>query len=339
MSTTKKKSTNNTTSKKGKSSGNKGLSFGKIFTTLIILAILYFANEYLLSDDDSEQAAVNTSEQVEDTPPPSNNNAKPNSHHNNTDKDKNNNGNKVKPNKPTKPNNINNQSAGILMLEPKTNSKVEEQIIEHIGYTTSYNKNLGIPNWVVYVLTKGELKSVCEREGEFMADPDAKGKKISTYDYTGSGYDRGHMAPAADMKWGNQAMNESFYLSNVCPQSPKLNRGRWLNLENKSRDWARAYDSVMVVCGPIFTKKTHKTIGQNEIAVPDSFFKIIARVKKGKYYVIGFIFPNSNCTKNLEYYAVSVDDIESATGHNFFESFPDDLENELESQVNISDWL
>lgn len=103
----------------------------------------------------------------------------------------------------------------------------QEQIIHHKGYTVSYNKDLKIPNWVSYELTRQETKGKEKRSDNFIADPLVKGAIATNADYARSGYDKGHMAPAADMKWSPEVMKESFYFSNMCPQHPQLNRRGW----------------------------------------------------------------------------------------------------------------
>ena len=127
----------------------------------------------------------------------------------------------------------------------------QEQIIRHSGYTVSYNKDLKIPNWVSYELTREETKGKEKRGNRFIADPLVTGPIATNADYTRSGYDKGHMAPAADMKWSPEAMKESFYFSNMCPQHPQLNRRGWKNLEEKTRDWAIADSAIIIICGPI----------------------------------------------------------------------------------------
>ena len=119
--------------------------------------------------------------------------------------------------------------------ETKTNSDLEVQIIEHIGYKVSYNQTWCIPNWVAYELTKIEVEGQFPRRGSFCPDPYVKGYSAETSDYSNSGYDRGHMAPAADMKWSEKVMLESFYLTNICPQNKNLNSGLWLALEERAR--------------------------------------------------------------------------------------------------------
>ena len=148
--------------------------------------------------------------------------------------------------------------------EPKTNTSLQvlsskelaipismtpqqEQIIRHTGYTVSYNKELKLPNWVSYELTREETKGKEKRNNRFIADPLVKGIIATNADYARSGYDKGHMAPAADMKWSPQAMKESFYFSNMCPQHPQLNRRGWKNLEEKIRDWAIADSAIIII--------------------------------------------------------------------------------------------
>ena len=107
---------------------------------------------------------------------------------------------------------------------PVSQFPLTEQIIHHKGYIVSYNKDKKIPNWVAYELTKQKTQGNIKRNERFIADPVVKGGMANNSDYSRSGFDKGHMAPAADMKWSNEAMKESFYFSNVCPQHPELNR-------------------------------------------------------------------------------------------------------------------
>ena len=131
---------------------------------------------------------------------------------------------------------------------PKLTSNRSQQIIHHLAYTVSYNPKWKIPNWVAYELTRGETYGDVPRKKKFSPDPLVKGYRVQHSDYSNSGYDRGHMAPAADMKWAEQAMRESFYMTNVCPQNQSLNRGDWNDLEELARDWARKYESIYRSC-------------------------------------------------------------------------------------------
>ena len=160
---------------------------------------------------------------------------------------------------------------------------------------------------------------------------------MSTGQYTNSGYDRGHMAPAADFKFDSVAMAECMYLSNICPQVPSLNRGRWLTLENKVRDWAAAYDSVLVIVGPV-VNPTHETIGTMGVVVPEAFFKIVARMDGDGYKTLGFLMPNEKCPDDIFTYCVTIDSVEVLTGHDFFHTLPTIEQNAIESAIDKSGW-
>ncbi|MDE6820675.1 DNA/RNA non-specific endonuclease [Bacteroides acidifaciens] len=213
----------------------------------------------------------------------------------------------------------------------------QEQIIRHTGYTVSYNKELKLPNWVSYELTREETKGKEKRNNRFIADPLVKGTIATNADYTRSGYDKGHMAPAADMKWSPQAMKESFYFSNMCPQHPQLNRRGWKNLEEKIRDWAIADSAIIIICGPIITKQP-KTIGKNKVAVPQQYFKVVLSPFVKPMRAIGFLFNNRQALEPLSTYAVTVDSIERLTNMDFFASLPDEIENKIEAEENYFQW-
>ena len=211
------------------------------------------------------------------------------------------------------------------------------QVIKHVGYTTCYNSSWLIPNWVAYELTKSKAHGTFPRpRKEFEPDPMVKGKSASHYDYSNSGYSRGHMAPAADMKWSEKAMLESFYLSNICPQNTELNNVVWERLEDRCR--ALANDgSVYICCGPIVSPKPTR-IGVNKVAVPTKFFKVLCMRRRGKWQAIGFLFPNTSCKGSMFDYAVSVDEVEKVTGHDFFSNLPDNIEKAIESSWKMKDW-
>ena len=213
----------------------------------------------------------------------------------------------------------------------------KEQIIHHTGYTVSYNENLRLPNWVAYELTRQETQGNAQRTNRFISDPSVKGVIATNSDYARSGYDKGHMAPAADMKWNSTAMKESFYFSNMCPQHPELNRRKWKDLEEKVRDWAIADSAIIIICGPI-VEKTPQKIGKNKVTVPQKFFKVILSPFTASPKAIGFLFKNERSVSPLATYAVPVDSIETLTGMDFFSPLPDELENRIESQVNSDQW-
>lgn len=230
----------------------------------------------------------------------------------------------------------NTSTLGRLELA-KTMRGRSSQIITHIGYTTSYNSNWLIPNWVAYELTTKEVAGTYPRPKiPFEPDPMVKGRTAYHGDYSHSGYSRGHMAPAADMKWSEQAMYESFYLSNICPQKAELNGGVWERLENKVRSLAREAN-VYVCCGPIMSSSPQR-IGGSKVAVPMGFFKVLCMNRKGRWQAIGFVFPNTACKGSMFDYALPVDNVEKITGHDFFYNLPDDIENDIESHSELNKW-
>ena len=216
---------------------------------------------------------------------------------------------------------------------PVMSAKKQGQVIHRTGYTLAYDAKTRTPQWVAWELTKKETQGTEERSNDFQPDPDVKGAQVVTKDYTHSGYDRGHMAPAADMKWSKKAMKESFYMSNICPQDHNLNTSDWSELENKSRQWARRYGKVYIVCGPIYNGKRNEYIGDHRVKVPDAFFKVVLINEKKKQCAMGFYFENEAGERKLQEYLVPVDRLEQLTGMDFFSALPDNLEDRLEAET------
>lgn len=206
------------------------------------------------------------------------------------------------------------------------------QIIRHTGYTVSYDADFKTPQWVGWQLTAEKAQGTAPRYNKFQPDPEVRGAKAYPKDYSNSGYDRGHMAPAGDMKWSEQAMRESFYMTNVCPQNRNLNRGDWKDLEELERTWAIQYGSVSITAGPIYTTKNPARIGANKVAVPDAFFKVLLvdYPKNPKAY--GFIFKNEAGSRPLSYYQLTVDEVEEQTGMDFFHNLPHDIQQKIEAE-------
>lgn len=216
-----------------------------------------------------------------------------------------------------------------------------QHIIVHKAYVVNYNSDNYIPNWVAYELTYAETYGDIKRKTNFNADPELSADEAAQWwDYRRSGYDRGHMAPAGDMKWDDVAMTESFYLTNVCPQDSALNHGLWNDLENKARKWARRDSCLYIVCGPVFySNQTVQHIGtERHIAVPHGFFKVFLRQHKGEWQAIGFLFKNEQERNELRDHAVSVDEIEKLTGYDFFHLLDDETENRIEADLNPDLW-
>ena len=229
---------------------------------------------------------------------------------------------------------LSNKRADTSRMEiPVMPEEKQGQIIQHTGYTLSYDAKNKTPQWVAGELTNEETRGKEERTNEFQPDPQVIGTQVVTFDYSGSGYDRGHMAPAGDMKWSKQAMQESFYMTNICPQDHHLNTEDWNDLEMKSREWARRYGKVYIACGPIYKGIRNEYIGEHRVKVPDAFFKVILIDDARKSYALGFLFENKPGERPLKEYLVSVDEIEKLTGMDFFSILPDEVENRLEAEI------
>ncbi|MEG2157579.1 MAG: DNA/RNA non-specific endonuclease [Bacteroidaceae bacterium] len=215
-----------------------------------------------------------------------------------------------------------------------------EQIIKHSAYTLSYNKQNNEPNWVAWQLTDKETEGVKPRKNNFLPDPSiAEPYQVIWKDYAHSGFDRGHMAPSADMKFNEQAMEECFYMSNVCPQNAKLNQNSWKTLENACRRWAKTENNIYIVCGPLFFKSPRTYIGKyHPIAVPEAFFKVILSTQKGKEKAIGFIYKNIKNKQPMQEAVRSVDQVEQITKMNFFSLLPDALESKIEATSDLKKW-
>ena len=210
-----------------------------------------------------------------------------------------------------------------------------EQILKRKGYVTSYNKDTKLPNWVAWHLTAAHVNGTSSRKGiKFQEDEDVPSPRATHYDYVRSGYDRGHMCPAGDNKWSDTAMEQSFLLTNICPQNPNLNRGDWNEMENACRDWAAEYGDVVVVAGPIFYKGNHKKIGKNKVLVPEAFFKVVLTLGDNPK-AVGFIYKNNSGNRPKDAYINSVDDVERITGMDFFPALPDSIEDKIEKYTKL----
>ena len=215
----------------------------------------------------------------------------------------------------------------------------KEAILRRTGYTVSYNEDLLIPNWVAWHLTSDRLTGPAKRKGiSFMEDTEAPGVLVNTHDYARSGFDRGHMCPAGDNKWSQQAMRESFLLTNICPQAPSLNRGDWNEMEIQCRKWAETYGDIYIVAGPILYRGHHKQIGAHRVTVPEAFFKVVLCMK-GEPKAIGFIYKNGDGNRPKGDYVNTVDEVERITGIDFFPSLPDETERRVEAKASLDEWL
>ncbi len=222
---------------------------------------------------------------------------------------------------------------------PAQMKNTKEQILKRVGYIVSYNKDTRIPNWVAWHLTAAHVSGKNKRSDiDFQEDTDVPAPRATNWDYYRSGYDRGHMCPAGDNKWDATAMQQSFLFTNMCPQAPGLNRGDWNEIEQACRKWAKKFGGVYIVSGPILYREKHKMIGENKVVVPEAFFKVVLCLQ-GTPKAIGFIYKNTDGNRPKDAYVNSIDQVERITGIDFFPNLPDNIENKVEAEKNLDDWM
>lgn len=211
------------------------------------------------------------------------------------------------------------------------------QIIDYKGYTVSFNADNGTPNYAAWELLGTETDGPVSRSNRFWTDEKLNGCP-DTKDYTRSGFDRGHLCPAADMKWSAQSMEDCFSMANMCPQAHSLNAGAWKTLEEKERLWAKRDSALVIVAGPIYQPDDKLRIGNSGVRVPSSFFKVIIAPYLCEPRGIAFIYPNDRCPGNMKNYMVTIDEVERITGYDFFYRLPDEIEDQIEAKSSFKAW-
>lgn len=235
----------------------------------------------------------------------------------------------------------NTQVAALSLVNIVTGAPTEDLKLQHTGFVVSYNPSKCTPSWVAWELTSEETTgSISRLDYDYAPDPMLAARyQVEKQEYANSGYDRGHMCPAGDMQWSSSAMNDCHYMTNICPQTSKLNQVYWERLESACRRWADIYGSIYIVCGPVFNGDMHTTIGTNHaISVPDGFFKVVIALVEGEEKGIGFYYKNSDVHQTMESAAMPIDQVEEMIGYDFFAELPDELERWIESQNKLSSW-
>ena len=249
------------------------------------------------------------------------------------------------------------------LLAPAIPGCIPSQILERIGYITSYNHETKCPNWVAWHLTAEHTDGPYPRNGVPYCDEDGSAIGIGYFtaetlrgdyfldceseeprqllsDWPNNKYNmtHGHICPAGDNKWSKAAMNQSFLLTNMCPQTGRLNNGGWKSLEEKCRTWATRFGDIYIVSGPLFEKgKISRTIGESKMAVPDGFYKVILCLKDVPK-AIGFVYKNDSSSQSLSECACSVDIVEKLTDFDFFHYLEDEIENTVEAKGELKKW-
>jgi endonuclease G len=228
-----------------------------------------------------------------------------------------------------------------ILINPTTAQdlfpKSEHPIITHKAYSLGYSEGHEQAAWVYYLLTAEECIARFKRTDRFVVDPAVTTGSATVADYQGSGYDRGHLAPAADMAWSDTSMSESFYFSNMSPQDPSFNRGIWKKLEAQVRDWAAYYDSLYIVTGPLLDSGL-SVIGPNQVAVPNYYYKAVLDLDSTHQTAIAFLLPNIKSAASLPSLMISIDSLECLTQIDFFHDLEDSLEGILESRSDLNQW-
>lgn len=214
----------------------------------------------------------------------------------------------------------------------------DEDIYVYSGYASSYSHTTLCPNWVAYRMTSGDVAGQFRKNYPFSRDPRVKGRQASREDYSHSGYDKGHMAPRADMKWSKQAYYETFFFTNVCPQAHKMNSGCWRQLEQMCRRVAKHYGTLYVVTGPIFDSLHPKTIGRAKVHVPDRFFKALLAPDGDGYHAIAFVMENTEATQAVRASAIPVDSLEQMLRRDLFPALEEKWQRKAEACYDWDDW-
>ncbi|WP_435623513.1 DNA/RNA non-specific endonuclease [Flagellimonas sp.] len=210
-------------------------------------------------------------------------------------------------------------------------------IAKHEYFMLSYSEPHEQAEWVVYPLKREHLTDDDRRRPYFIEDPEIKSKSADWRNYKGSGYDRGHLVPAGDRRFSEQAYNETFYTSNISPQDRDFNAGVWNRLEQQVRYWCKRYGDLVIITGGVLENNLEE-IGEEDVDVPEVFYKIIYRETKNGIETISFLIPNKESNAPLQNFAVTVDEIEKQTGIDFFYKQPKDWQAKMESKSKVSNW-
>jgi len=216
-------------------------------------------------------------------------------------------------------------------------SSTTGHIVKHDFLTLSYNEEYEQAEWVAHELRASHISRTNRKRPYFIYDPKVKTKSANYRNYKDSGYDRGHLCPAGDRKFSEKAFNETFFTSNISPQMHDFNSGIWNRLEQKTRYWVNKEKQLYVITGGIL-KDGLKTIGQEKVAIPKQFYKILLDYSKPEIKAIAFLIPHQDSNLPLYKFVVSIDEIERLSSIDFFPNLPDNLEDQLEKSSDYKNW-
>jgi len=227
------------------------------------------------------------------------------------------------------------QTRASVQVDDFTPYPAQGYLIEHTYYTLSYSSIHRQAEFAFYSLTPASIQGGQARTDDFRVDPKVKSNPVKSTDYQGSGYDRGHLCPAADMALNLTAMSETFFMSNMSPMTPSFNRGIWSKLEDWVRDTALQEGGLAVVTGPVLSKSCG--VIKQSITIPCSYYKIVYKGGSNPK-MLGFLLSNAGASGSVQQFVVSVDALEQQTGIDFFPQLEDGLEQSLESKVIMTEW-
>lgn len=212
-----------------------------------------------------------------------------------------------------------------------------EALVRHQYFVLNYSEDDEQAQWVAYELTREHLNANwAERPNSFRPDPEVHTESATPRDYTSSGYDKGHLCPAADMAFDATAIDETFFMSNMSPQLPGFNVGIWRELEELTRDWARRFKRLYIVTGPVLTRSGLGQIGFSKVTVPAAFYKVLLAPDSDK--AIAFILPNAVSDRSVLDFACNIDRVEKETGIDFFPKILKGMDEELEGSLDLEAW-
>lgn len=215
------------------------------------------------------------------------------------------------------------------------------QRVDYKVITVYFSRSLRIPMCVAYELTATRVTMADAPDAEkrrnykFYADRNVPGSP-DWGDYRGSGYTRGHMAPAMDMRWDKQAMTDCFLMTNMCPQIEELNNGPWRVLEENVHRWAKRDGSIWVYAGSIMAGSKLRIGPQGDIAVPGAFYKVLYAPSQNR--AIAFIYDNAAGGANMSRHATTIAEVERRTGLTFFPKMGQATAKALKNQCDLSKW-
>jgi endonuclease G, mitochondrial len=215
-------------------------------------------------------------------------------------------------------------------------------LIQRPQYALSYHRDNGIPNWVSWHLEARDIGSVSRSDFQPDNSLPSGWYRVQPGDYTGSGYDRGHMTPSGDRTATTSANQATFLMSNIIPQAPDNNQGPWAALEVYCRDLAKAGNELYIISGG---DDSLGTIAGGKVRIPAFTWKVIVVLPQGSNdlsrintstRVIAVSMPNRQGIRNNSWrqYRYSIDQIETWTGYNFLSNVSSSIQSVIESRVD-----